>query len=56
MPVIGIWDDHDYGVNDGDWRNPFRADQKQLYLDYLEEPASSERRNRGDENGIYQYY
>lgn len=56
MPVIGIWDDHDYGVNDGDLRNPFRADQKQLYLDYLEEPASSERRNRGDENGIYQYY
>ena len=56
IPVVGIWDDHDYGVNDGDWRNPFRADQKQLYLDYLEEPASSERRTRGIESGIYQYY
>ncbi len=43
-------------MNDGDSRNPFRTDQKQLYLDYLEEPASSERRTRGDDRGIYQYY
>ena len=37
-PVLGIWDDHDYGVNDGDARNPFKVNQKSVYLDYLEEP------------------
>ena len=37
--MLGVWDDHDYGVNDGDsTNNPFREDQKQLFLDYLEEP------------------
>ena len=51
--MIGIWDDHDYGVNDGDARNPFRIEQKQLFLDYLDEPQTSERRLRGDDNGIY---
>jgi len=53
---VGVWDDHDYGVNDGDSTNPFRVDQKQVYLDYLEEPEDSQRRRRGDQHGIYQYY
>ena len=30
--------------------------QKQIYLDYLEEPEGSERRSRGDEHGIYASY
>jgi hypothetical protein len=36
--IIGIWDDHDYGVNDGDSRNPAKIRIKQIYLDYLDEP------------------
>ena len=36
--IIGIWDDHDYGVNDGDSRNPAKIRMKQIYLDYLDEP------------------
>lgn len=53
---MGIWDDHDYGVNDGDSRNPFRLDQKRLYLNYLDEPVESRRRTRGATRGIEQYY
>jgi len=26
--VVGIWDDHDYGLNDGDYKNPMKAEQK----------------------------
>ncbi len=27
VPIVGVWDDHDYGVNDGDsTNNPFRHD------------------------------
>ena len=36
--IIGIWDDHDYGVNDGDSRNPAKIRIKQIFLDYLDEP------------------
>jgi hypothetical protein len=43
-------------VNDGDARNPFKQDQKELFLDFLEEPGESLRRTRGDEHGIYEYY
>ena len=39
--IVGIWDDHDYGLNDGDETNPFKNFQKQLYLDYLDEPDNS---------------
>lgn len=51
-----MWDDHDYGVNDGDGSSPIKIEQKQMYLDNLDEPESSELRNRGDEHGIYSYY
>lgn len=37
-PVVGIWDDHDYGVNDGDARYKNRVMQKQVFLDYMDEP------------------
>jgi alkaline phosphatase D len=39
--IIGIWDDHDYGMNDGDARNPIKIPQKQIFLDYLDEPKDS---------------
>jgi alkaline phosphatase D len=46
----GIWDDHDYGVNDGDASYVKREASQQLFLDFLKEPASSERRKT---QGIY---
>lgn len=52
-PVIGTWDDHDYGLNDGgkEWRGKDVA--QQALLDFLDEPADSPRRRRA---GVYQSY
>ena len=54
--IIGVWDDNDYGVNDGGKDSPIKVDQKQIFLDYLDEPPTSPRRLRGDEIGIYEDY
>ncbi|NVO84716.1 alkaline phosphatase D family protein [Hymenobacter terrestris] len=51
--IIGTWDDHDYGRNDGDKNYPFKAQNQQLALDFLEEPADSPRRRQ---EGIYAAY
>ncbi len=40
-PIIGVWDDHDYGVNDGGKEYPRRKESQQLMLDFLDVPASS---------------
>ena len=39
--VIGVWDDHDYGVNDGGKEYPQRKQSQQLMLDFLDVPATS---------------
>lgn len=46
-PVIGIWDDHDYGVNDGGKEYPKREESKKLMLDFLDAPADAEARRPG---------
>jgi alkaline phosphatase D len=51
--IIGTWDDHDYGRNDGDKTYPFKAQNQQLALDFLQEPAASPRRRQ---EGIYAAY
>jgi alkaline phosphatase D len=53
MPVYGIWDDHDYGVNDGDKNYPMKRQSKELLLDFLDVPAEADVRAR---EGAYQYY
>jgi len=52
-PVIGTWDDHDYGLNDGgrEWR--MKGAYQQALLDFLDEPADSPRRRRA---GVYESY
>jgi alkaline phosphatase D len=45
-PVLGIWDDHDYGENDGGATYVHREASQQLFLDFLSEPALSPRRSR----------
>ena len=52
-PVIGIWDDHDYGVNDGDKHYPRKRESKQLLLDFLDVPPTDPVRSR---EGAYQSY
>lgn len=48
--VIGIWDDHDYGVNDGGKDYPMKASSQQAFLDFLDVPADDPRRTQ---EGIY---
>ena len=39
--IIGVWDDHDYGVNDGGKEYPKRRESQQLMLDFLDVPKTS---------------
>ncbi|UHG91421.1 alkaline phosphatase D family protein [Spirosoma oryzicola] len=39
--IIGVWDDHDYGVNDGGKEYPKREESQQLMLDFLDVPTNS---------------
>ena len=51
--VFGIWDDHDYGQNDGDGSYPYKIESKQLFLEFLDIAEEHPVRKR---NGIYQSY
>ena len=51
--VIGIWDDHDYGTNDGNKSYPKREESKHLLMDFLDVPKSAETRKRP---GAYQSF
>ncbi|WP_229972808.1 alkaline phosphatase D family protein [Pontibacter harenae] len=53
VPVIGTWDDHDYGRNDAGKEYPHKRESQQLALDFLKEPANSPRRKQ---EGIYAAY
>lgn len=53
MPVLGVWDDHDYGGNNLGRDNPIKAQGQQMFLDFLDEPADSLRRRQA---GIYTTY
>lgn len=44
--VVGIWDDHDYGINDGGKYFSKKDSSQQLLLDFLEEPSTSMRRRQ----------
>jgi len=45
-PVLGTWDDHDFGIDDGDRTFPRREDSKVQFLDFLDAPADDARRLR----------
>lgn len=45
-PILGIYDDHDYGLNNGGKEFGPRAQSQQALLDFLDEPADSPRRQR----------
>lgn len=54
MEIIGVWDDHDYNLNDGGKDNPTKHKIREYYLDFLDEPKNSPRRT--NPNGIYESY
>ena len=51
--IVGIWDDHDYGVNDGDKNYPFKKESKALMLDFLDVPNDNPVRTH---EGAYNAY
>ena len=51
--IIGIWDDHDYGFNDGGKNWPVKDKKKELMLEFLDEPENSPRRKH---DGVYISY
>ena len=52
-PVIGTWDDHDYGMGDGGKRFSMKAESQQEHLDFLDVPPDDIRRTR---EGVYNSY
>lgn len=54
VPIIGVWDDHDFGMDNSgkDYKNKDVA--KTLFLDFLDEPMNSARRTTHE--GTYQDY
>lgn len=49
-PVLGVWDDHDYGANDGGADYPMREASQRVFADFFRLPADSPVRQRP---GIY---
>jgi len=50
VPLLAVWDDHDYGLNDGGAENPIKVDSKALFADFFDVPADDPMRSR---EGIY---
>ena len=50
VPVLGVWDDHDYGLNDGGEEWIAKDESQQVFLDFMGVPENSPRRTR---KGIY---
>ena len=53
MEIVGIWDDHDYGVNDGGKEFVKRAESRDLMFEFLDVPADNPAWKR---KGGYQSY
>ncbi|CUG89847.1 PhoD-like phosphatase, putative [Bodo saltans] len=50
--VLGVWDDHDFGMNDGGAEYADKDGVQQMFLDFLDEPTASIRRKR---KGLYSF-
>ena len=53
VPLIATWDDHDFGQNDGGKQYPFKKQTKKIFLDFFNEPDSSD---RWKHDGVYTSY
>ena len=50
VPVMGTWDDHDYGINDGGAEYAMKRKSQQLFLDFIGLPQDAAARTR---EGVY---
>ena len=57
IPILGVWDDHDYGLNNGDRDYPYRKESAALFVDFLEKssgrPWTLLAKRAREEKGIY---
>jgi len=53
IPLIGTWDDHDYGSDNADGNLSYKKESQSLYLDFLGVDPESPRRLQ--EGGYYSY-
>ncbi|SKB39963.1 alkaline phosphatase D [Salegentibacter holothuriorum] len=49
-PILGTWDDHDYGKNDGGREWDYKKESQQLFLDFFDVEKDDPRRER---EGVY---
>lgn len=54
-PLIGIWDDHDYGINDGGKNYAKKEASRDLMFDFLNVPKDSPQRRRVGGYSAYTY-
>lgn len=52
-PIFGVWDDHDYGTNDGGKFYPNKAESQAALLDFLDIPKEAAIRQQ---KGVYQSF
>lgn len=50
VPLVAVWDDHDYGANDAGREYPRRRESQQVFLDFFGAPADAPLRRQ---EGIY---
>jgi alkaline phosphatase D len=55
VPVIGTWDDHDYGLNDGGVEFAAKGESQQEFLDFLDVPNDSPRRKQEGVYAVHDY-
>lgn len=49
-PMMAVWDDHDYGMNDFGAEFPFKGFAEELFLEFWRVPEDDDRRSR---DGVY---
>lgn len=50
VPILSVWDDHDYGENDAGKEYPKKAESREIFFDFWRVPADDPRR---EHEGIY---
>jgi alkaline phosphatase D len=53
VPIVAVWDDHDFGEDDAGADYPMKAQSREIFLEFWREPKDSPRRKR---DGVYASY
>ncbi len=53
VPIVAVWDDHDFGENDAGSDYPMKDQSREMFLEFWGEPKDSPRRKR---DGVYASY